>query len=135
MGIYAEVIGNLTSDPSSKTITVKGESRTITEIRIFADVYRRDGDNLVQDDDKSTGVNVTIWNERQAGAVVEHLRKGARVRAEGDLFLEQWRDRESGAPRAGLRMDAESVTLVLTRVEKIEFRAKASREQAEPADA
>lgn len=136
MGIYAEVVGNLTQDPASKTMKVKGEDRTLVEIRVFADYYVKGADGkLEQDDDRSTGVNVTIWHERLGAAIVEHLRKGARVSVAGDMSLETWHDRETGEKRAGLRMDAESVTLVLTRIDRIDFRARRSQAEAEPAPA
>jgi single-stranded DNA-binding protein len=128
MGIYAEVVGNLTQDPAAKTVKVKGEDRRIVELRIFADVYKKGADDkLEQDDKKSTGVNVTVWNERLGTAILDHFRKGVRVEAKGDLVLERWHDRETGEPGAGLKMDADMVTLVPTRIERIEFKAKRSQ--------
>ncbi|HEU0202290.1 MAG TPA: single-stranded DNA-binding protein [Burkholderiaceae bacterium] len=135
MGIYSEVIGNLTQDPVVKTVKVKGEDRQIAEIRVFADYYVKNAEGkLEQDDDRSVGVNVTVWNERLAAALGDHLRKGARVKVEGDMWLDVWHDRDSGEKRYGLRMDADSVTLVLTRIDHIEFRARRQPE-AETASA
>jgi len=63
MPAFVEVIGNLLQSPEQRFVKVKGEDKKITELRVFSDVYKRDGDNLVQDESKSIAYNVTIWNE------------------------------------------------------------------------
>jgi single-stranded DNA-binding protein len=131
MGIYAEVVGNLTQDPSTKTVKVKGEERRIVEMRVFADVYKKGADDKPeQDEARSTGVNVTVWNERLGDAVREHFRKGVRVQVKGSLVLERWHDRDTGEPKSGLKMDAETVTLVPVRIEHIKFKPKRELEAA-----
>lgn len=133
MSIHSTVIGNLTNDPVKKKVRVAGEPRDIVEFRVFSDVYKTVNDELVQDDDKCTGVDVTIWLERLGDQVHKLLRKGARVRVSGDMILNRYEDQESGQARAGLRMTADSCDLVLTRIESIQF--KASRSQREPEQA
>jgi len=54
------------------------------------------------------------------------LRTGCRVRVEGELTVQQWEDRENGASRFGLHIDAESCDLRLNRIDEIRFRAKRS---------
>ncbi|MGM9489542.1 single-stranded DNA-binding protein [Ideonella sp. YS5] len=121
MSIQSIVRGNLTKDPEAREIRVDGETRRVVDIRIFSDEYRRAGDQLVQDDDRCAGVDVTIWVERLGDQVVAHLRKGSRVEASGTMHLHRYKDRETGEPRAGLQMNADSVTLVLSRIDSISF--------------
>lgn len=130
MGIKARVEGNLTKNPEGRTVVVAGEPRAIVEIRVFADVRRQSSDGWVQDDEKSCGVDVTIWNERLGEQVLEHFRRGARVVVEGDLHLNEYTDGE-GQHHAGLRMTGDSVSLLPWRVESITFAPKRERE-AEP---
>ncbi len=127
MGIKARVEGNLTKNPEGRKVVVGGETRSIVEIRVFADVRRQSEDGWVQDDDKSCGVDVTIWNERLGEQVLAHFRKGARVVVEGDMHLNEYTDTD-GAHHAGLRMTGESVALLPWRVESITFAPKRERE-------
>lgn len=124
MAIKADVEGNLTKNPEARTVTVEGQPRQIVEIRVFSDVNRLVGDRYEQDEDKSGGVDVTIWRESLGEAVLAHFRKGARVLVTGDLHLHRYKDRESGEPRAALRMAADNVALVPFRIERITFAAK-----------
>jgi single-stranded DNA-binding protein len=134
VSIQAIVRGNLTKDPEAREVKVGGEIRRIVEVRIFSDEYRREGDQLVQDDDRCAGVDVTVWAERLGDQVMAHLRKGCRVEASGAMHLHRYKDRETGEPRAGLQMSADSLTLVLARIESISFapsrRAQDSEESA-----
>lgn len=130
MGMFTKVTGNLLQNPEQRMVRVKGEDRKITDLRVFADYYRRDGNGeLVQDDDKCIAVEVTIWNEKLGDAVMEHFRKGARVVVDGEMHVNNYVDKED-TDRFSLRVDAETAALVPYRIEKIVFRAK----RQEPAD-
>ena len=132
MPIKADLEGNLTKDPEGRTVKVDGEPRKIVEIRVFSDVNRLVGDRYEQDADKSGGVDVTIWREGLGDAVLAHFRKGARVWVTGDLHLHRYKDRESGEPRAALRMTADNVALLPYRIDRIAFAPR--RGAAEDAD-
>ncbi len=101
MGIFAIVEGNLTKNPEGRQVIVSGEPRSIVELRVFADVNRKVGDRWEQDDERSKGVDVTIWSEALGKAVLQHYRKGARVKVEGDLHLNEYDDAD-GVHHAGL---------------------------------
>ncbi|MBQ0946344.1 single-stranded DNA-binding protein [Ideonella sp. 4Y16] len=135
MSIESIVRGNLTKDPEAREVKVNGESRRVVDIRIFSDEYRREGEQLIQDDDRCVGVDVTIWSERLGEQVMGHLRKGSRVEAKGAMYLHRYKDRETGEPRAGLQMNADSVTLVLARIESIAFAPSRRTQEAEEAAA
>lgn len=136
MSIRAEIRGNLTANPVGKTITVGDEKRNIVELRVFSDEYKRVGENLVQDDSKCIGIDVTIWNERLGQQVLKHLKKGARVEVKGDLFPNRYEDRETREMRTNLQINADSVTLALNRVESVEFaQSKREREESQGAPA
>ena len=125
MGMVTEVTGNLLQNPEQRTVRVKGEDRRITELRVFADYYRRDAetDELVQDDDKCVPVEVTIWNEKLGAAAMDHFRKGARVFVKGDQHIQRYVDKDE-ADRFSVHLDAEVVALIPYRVEAIQFKAK-----------
>mgnify|MGYP000990047815 CR=1 FL=1 len=127
MGIRAQVEGNLTKNPEGRTVVVQGEPRPIVELRVFSDVRRRVGDEWEQDDEKSTAVDVTVWNEALGEQLLKLLRRGTRVLVEGDLHLNEYTDSE-GAHHAGLRLSAERVTLLPWRIDQITFTPKRERE-------
>jgi single-stranded DNA-binding protein len=56
--------------------------------------------------------------------VLAHFRKGVRVWVTGDLHLHRYKDRETGEPRAALRMTADNVALLPYRIERIAFTAR-----------
>jgi len=129
MGIAAELVGNVLAAPALKNIPVKGEDRQIAELRIMSASYRRQADGtLEQINDKTFPVQVTIWHEDTAKRVFELIRVGASVVVKGDLYVNPWLDDE-GEPQAGVRMDAQSISLNLQRVEKVIYRARQPREQ------
>lgn len=127
MPAYVEVIGNLLQNPEQRPVSVKGEDRLITELRVYSDVYKRDPDDetrMIQDDAKCDPYNVTIWNERMGTEIMKLLRKGARVRIAGEQTLQKWDDKETGMARFALHIDAETCDLRLNRIEEIRFRAR-----------
>ena len=128
MSIEVKVSGNILSTPESRFVDVKGERKRITELRIMSNGYKRDGEgNFISDDEKSIPFTVTVWKERLAEAVLEHLKTGARISVEGSLSVDQWTDKEDGKDRFSLKIDASAVTLNLSRVEKITWIPKQSR--------
>ncbi|MFT3819797.1 MAG: single-stranded DNA-binding protein [Rubrivivax sp.] len=128
MAIRAELEGNLTKNPEGKYVQVGGENRMIVEMRVFSDVNRRTDDGWEQDDDRSGGVDVTIWNEKLAKEVLAHFKKGARVLVLDQLHLHNYED-EDGVQHAFLRMAAETVGLQPYRIEGLTFRPSKSREE------
>jgi len=78
MGIRAQVEGNLTKNPEGRTVVVQGEPRPIVELRVFSDVRRRVGDEWEQDDEKSTAVDVTVWNEALGEQLLRETVPGVR---------------------------------------------------------
>lgn len=130
MSIYARVEGNLTNNPESKFVMVDGENHQIVELCVFQDYSRREGEDWVQDEDKSGPVYVTIWKEKLGEGVLEHFKTGARVVVEGDMHLHRYADKE-GVQQASLRVTADSVALLPYRVAQIKFVPRRERE-AEP---
>lgn len=124
MAIYAEIKGNLLQDPEQRVVQVKGEGRKITELRVWADVYKKEGDALVQDEDKSEPVNVTIWQEHLGEDVIRLLSKGMRVVVKGELHIQTWQDKESHSNKHQVHVEAETVALALNRVDAIKMRQK-----------
>ena len=140
MSTYVEIVGNLLQNPEQRTVTVRGQDRRITEIRVWSDVYKKDPQDetkLIQDESKSFAYNVTIWNERLAEEVMKHLRKGARVTVQGEQTVQQWEDNETKEKRFALHVDADSVDLRLNRIEEIKFRQRRTEtaDVGEPAQA
>lgn len=115
--------GNLGDNPSMKHVLVKGEDRTVTELRIFFDEYKPDGEGGFE---QSGGfwLTASVW-DRRAEQAAQLLRKGARVRVEGRLVEQEWTDRETGEARKSMQITADEVYLSLARVEEIKFKPKA----------
>jgi single-stranded DNA-binding protein len=121
MAIWSILDGNLATQPTKKTVMVEGEERQAVELLVFSDVGRRINDEWVQDEEKSGLVEVTVWQEKLGDAVFSHLRKGARVEVKGNLHLRRFKDGD-GNPASIQRMTAETVTLSLYRINKIDFK-------------
>lgn len=124
MTINAEIKGNLLADPEQKVVQVKGESKTITQMRVWSDVYKKEGDSVVQDEEKSEPINVTIWQEHLGEDVMRLLSKGLRVVVKGEMVIQKWKDKDSQSSRYQVHVDAESVSLAFNRVEQVQMKAK-----------
>lgn len=114
--------GNLGDNITLKTVTVAGEDRKVAEGRVFFDDYKPDG----QGGFKPNGgfwLNVSIWDKR-GEAAANLLRKGARVMVIGHLTEAVWDDKETGEEKRAFQLTADDIFLSLSRIEKIEFRAK-----------
>jgi single-stranded DNA-binding protein len=128
MAIEAKVTGNVLESPTQRMVTVNGEQARITEVRVMSDVYRRQGDGLVQDDAKSSPVGITIWNENVGNRVMKVCRTGIRVVVSGELHLDRWEpnaEQVAAGKKSGaeMRMTANEVTLALNRIESIVMQA------------
>lgn len=92
--------GRLCRDPETRR-TGSGES--VTNITLAQDSRKKDGDKWVDGD--PIFLDVVIWGSR-GEAFARHHKKGDMTLIEGRLRLDQWDDRETGAKRSKLRVDA-----------------------------
>jgi single-strand DNA-binding protein len=124
--------GNLGDTPVLKTVTVNGEERRVAEMRVFFDDYKKLSDGVYEQREDSLGfVSVSIWDER-AETAARLLRKGARVKVEGSVKRKTWVDKTTGESRTEIRVDAEEIFPVMSRIESIRFKAKQA--EAQPAE-
>jgi single-strand DNA-binding protein len=124
-----EVTGNLGKDPALKTIKIGSEERPVCEFSVFADNYKRDEKSGEYVQDGGFWVAVSIWGDR-ARNCFKLLRKGARVTCEGKLTIDEYESKEnSGEQRYSLRLTADNVTLELSRIESVTFKAKREAEE------
>lgn len=121
--------GNLGDAPTLKQVKVNGEDRAVAEWRVFFDEYSRDA----QGDIQQTGgfwMTCSAW-DRRAENVARLLRKGARVRVEGRIREETWKDKTSGEDRSEMRLAVDDVFLALSRIESVKFKERAQSNQDE----
>lgn len=119
--------GNLGDNPTLKTVMVAGKEKKVAELRVFFDDYKPDGNGGFEQIG-GFWLNVSVWDKR-AEAAADLLRKGARVMAIGRLTQSTWTDKEAGEEKNSMQLNADDVFLSLSRIEKVEFRAK--KEQRE----
>ena len=124
--------GNIAVAPTLKTVSVAGETRKVTELRVFFDDYKTDAKGGIE---QSGGfwLDVSVWGDALAESVAQILQKGARVHVTGRLAESRWNVQGTGEERRVFQLNADHVFLSLTRVEEVRFRAK--RDAAESAAA
>lgn len=134
MAIKPIVDGNMLGNPTQRMVTVKGEQVRITEFRMMSDVWKREGDDLVQDEEKTRAVAVTIWNDRLGSQVMKLLSKGMRVEVKGEMYLHTWdispEERAAGKDGIELRLTADEVTLKLNRVEGVTMKTRQAESES-----
>lgn len=129
MGIESTVIGNMLTNPERRIVKVRGEDTTVTEFRVMADVYKRDdNDQLVQDEQKSEPVQVSVWNEKLGEEIARHFKAGCRLIIIGTQTIQTWQ--KDGQNHYQVQINAVAVGLVPYRIDRIEFRQK--REASTP---
>ena len=126
MGIFYDK-GNLADAPSLKRIKGRNGEVDVAKMRVFFGRYGQDEQGEIE---QRGGFwrEVEIYGEKPK-ACHEHLRKGARVAVMGREVEFEAHD-DNNQPVEVYKIVAEDVTLVLTRVDKVTF--KAPREQSEP---
>ena len=114
--------GNLGAAPTLRHAERGGESTPVTNLRIFFDRPKPDGNGGFEDKG-GFWLDVAVWGPR-AEQAARLLPKGARVHVEGELFESTWSDRETGEERSRLEVRASAVDLDLARVEDVTFRRR-----------
>lgn len=97
------LMGRLTADPQSRTIT---NGTTICNLRLA--VNRRYVTAEGEHRDDVCFVTVETWG-RQAESCTQYLRSGSSVMVEGRLRYDEWRDKDTGDKRSRLGVTAQRV--------------------------
>lgn len=118
--------GNLGADPVTRIVQVDGESRTLVELSVFFPRRVPDGQGGYEDKG-GFWREVAVWSPGLGERIMQHLRKGARVRIEGEERGQRWQDAE-GNERESFRLAANVVTLDLMCVEQVTFAAGRRRQ-------
>ena len=115
--------GNAGDQPVLKTVMVGNEERQVTELRVFFDEYRQDGNGGLE----QVGgfwLDVNVWGERHAPEVAQIVKKGARVHVIGRLVESKWIVTETGEERRALYLNADRLFLSLTRLAEARFKPR-----------
>ena len=112
--------GNLGAAPVTRTVEVDGESRSVTDMRVYFD-RRIPQDDGTFAEEGGFWLTVSTWG-RLAESCARVLRKGMRVRVEGRAREHGW-DSEDG-PRTELRLTADRLALELAQLEGVTVRAR-----------
>ena len=115
--------GNIAVAPTLKTVSVAGEARKVSELRVFFDDYKHDGQGHFEQRG-GFWLDVSVWGDTLAESVAQHLKKGARVHVTGRLSESKWNAQDSGEERRAMQLNADHVFLSLARVDEVRFRAK-----------
>jgi len=115
--------GNVGEQPLLKKVMVGTEERAVSELRVYFDEYRPDG----QGEFTQTGgfwLDVNVWGERRAVDVTMLVKTGTRVHVVGRLAQTQWDDKESGEPRQAFHVNADEIFLSLGRIEAVQYKPR-----------
>ena len=123
-------IGNAGCDAALKTVLVADKERQIAELRVYFDEHQL-GAAAQAGKERGFWLDVTVWGERHAAEVAQHVKKGARVQVVGRLAEHRWTVTGTGEQRSALYLNAERVYLTLTRVAEVRFDPPRSRSGAD----
>ena len=98
------VAGNLTRDPELRYLT---SGVAVCEFGIAINRRWKDKTSGEKREDTSF-INVTCW-AKTAEYISEHVKKGYPVLVEGKLRSEKWEDKQSGAMRTAIKIQADRV--------------------------
>lgn len=129
MAIEATLVGNVLTAPEQRFAATSSGQKKVTSFRVMSDVYTGEGDARAQDEDRSSPVGVTVWQEHLGDAVFQQIRPGMRVEVSGSLYLHNWEpsdaEYEAGkGPVHEMRMTANSVALRLNRVQAVQMQPR-----------
>jgi len=114
--------GNLGKDPTFKP-SVGEDERQVAELWIYFDRTVQDKESKQFEDKGGFWLDVSAW-DRLAVDVERVLKKGMRVKVEGSLKHNTWKDESSGEEKSKLVLNADEITLSLVRVQAVQVRSK-----------
>lgn len=94
-----QILGNLTRDPDFRRTSA---GSPVCELTIAVNHQGKNGQ------DEVSFVEVVVWG-KTAENCKQYLSKGSKVYIDGSLKQERWQDRNSGANRSKLRVNAERI--------------------------
>ena len=114
--------GNVGEIATPKAVTVGGEERQVSQLRVFFDEYRQDG---AGGKEAAGGywLDVNVWGVH-ALEVAQHVKKGARVHVAGRLVEHQWTVTATGVARRALTLNTDQLFVSLARVAEVRFRPR-----------
>ena len=101
-----ELIGNATADPITKTVTVRGEQREVTEVSIAVN------DPFNKEKPASFFNNIAFWNGT-GKSVAQYVKKGDRLFVIADA--ETRSDEKDGVKRTHLNLTGKDVRFLASR--------------------
>ena len=119
--------GNLAASPTLKHVQGKNGDFTVAEMRVYFGRHKRNEHTGEFEQIGGFWLPVSIYGNK-AEAVAKHLRKGARVQVTGELKEYVGKD-DAGIEHQLFQIDAEDVSLVLSRVESVNFAPREEREE------
>ena len=116
--------GNLGGNPDLKS-PVGEDQRQVADMRIYFDrpVLVMDKESKQFEDKGGFWLDVSAW-DRLSLDVMRVLRTGMRVKVEGSLKCNTWKDESSSEEKSRMVLYADEITLVLARVETVQVRQK-----------
>ena len=121
------ILGNLTADPVVRYIT---SGKAVCECSVaINDKYKNAAGNQIE---RVTFVDVVVWG-RTAEVLGEYCHKGSSVLFEGRLQQDSWEDKNTGAKRTKLKVQAELLQFIGGRRDGAGGSSSQSDHAAEPA--
>lgn len=90
------IVGNLTKDPVQNNYN----GSTVTSFTVAVSTTKKNGDKYVSD-----FYNVSVWG-KSGEFIFPRLQKGTQVQVVGDLILQSYTDKNSGAEKQSLSLRA-----------------------------
>jgi len=123
-------IGNAGDDAALKTVIVANEEKQIAALRVYFD-EQSSADPAEAGKDRGFWLDVTVWGDRHAAEVAQHVKKGTRVHVVGRLAEHRWTVTATGEERSAMHLNADRVYLALTRVAEVRFNPPRRRSGAD----
>lgn len=100
------IIGNLTRDPETKTMT---SGTVLTTMRLATNRTYTTTEGVKKDE--ATYVDVDVWG-KPAEIISKYMKKGRSIFVEGRLKLDEWVDKETGKNRSAHRIVCENFQFI-----------------------
>ncbi|RSD28571.1 single-stranded DNA-binding protein [Vibrio pectenicida] len=114
----------------------EGQPRPLLKLTVKYDrLVKSNHPDRLYDDKGGFWVNVDYW-KNNADDVAKLLKKGMRIRVEGELRIDTWEDKNNpGQMQSGMALTAETITIVPSRIESIGMKSsQVVTNQAPPID-
>lgn len=131
MSVFQDKV-RLAAPPELKYVGKGEEKNAVAELRVRVPNVKRDSDGNFRE--RGFWANVSVWG-KFAEPVTKMVAKGDQLFVVGNLYQDNWNDKETGEERSGIKIDAKLVFPWMPDLESLKYKPRRAKDGGDHQDA